>query len=223
MGQQTFLPLLLITALAVAVPLATSRLRWLSLPIVVGEILAGMVIGHSGFDLVETSPTLDFLKEFGFAFLMFLSGLEIDFNLLTGRTGARANKSWWQRPLPLAGLLFAGTLVLGILSGQVLGALGVVKNPLLMGLILSTTSLGVVVPVLKERGLLRAEFGQLMLIEASIADFITLVLLTVVIALGRPGTDPGSAPHTAAAGAVPGRRQRRPASGAAAAAQTDPG
>lgn len=187
MEQQTFLPLLLITALAVAVPLATSRLRRITLPIVVGEILAGIVIGHSGFDLVETSPTLDFLKEFGFAFLMFLSGLEIDFSLLTGSRNSGTGNGWWTRPLPLAALLFVGTLVLGILSGLLLGRLGVVDNPLLMGLILSTTSLGVVVPVLKERGLLRAEFGQLLLIEASIADFVTLVLLTVVIALGRPG------------------------------------
>ncbi len=187
MEQQTLLPLLLITALAVAVPLATSRLRWISLPIVVGEILAGMVIGHSGFNLVETSPTLDFLKGFGFAFLMFLSGLEIDFNLLTGSRRTGKGHPWWHRPLPMAGLLFAGTLVLGVLSGLVLGGLGVVDNPLLMGLILSTTSLGVVVPVLKERGLLRGEFGQLVLVEASIADFVTLVLLTVVIALGRPG------------------------------------
>jgi Kef-type K+ transport system membrane component KefB len=178
---------LLITALALAVPLATSRLRRFQLPFVVGEILAGILIGRSGLNLVESSPTLDFLKEFGFAFLMFLSGLELDFNLMTGRTVGSSRLSVWKRPLPMAGLVFLGTLALAILSGQLLSHLGISDYPLLMGLILSTTSLGVVVPVLKQHAQLRLPFGQLVLIEASLADFVTLVLLAVVFALGRPG------------------------------------
>ncbi len=187
MGQPNFVPLLLITVLAVVVPLVTSRLKRIQLPIVVGEILAGVIIGRSGLDLVSSSPILDFLKEFGFAFLMFLSGLELDFNLLTGGAAPNSGPSRWRRPLPLAGLVFAGTLALGILGGQLLSRLGVTDHPLLMGLILSTTSLGVVVPVLKERGQLRLPFGQVVLIEASLSDFLTLVLLAVVFAVGRPG------------------------------------
>ncbi len=65
--------------------------------------------------------------------------------------------------------------------------LGLVDSPLLMGLILSTTSLGVVVPVLKERKLLGSEFGQVMLVAASVADFVTLLLLTLVIAIRSTG------------------------------------
>lgn len=187
MHDQTFLPLLLITGLAFTVPLVTSRVRGIALPIVVGEIAAGIVIGRSGFGLVEHSATLDFLKQFGFAFLMFLSGLEIDFRLLTSGTDGREATARWRRPLPLAILLFGGTLAMGVLSGWLLGEMHVVGNPLLMGLILSTTSLGVVVPVLKEQDLLRGRFGQILLIEASIADFATLVLLTIVIALSMPG------------------------------------
>lgn len=185
--DQTFLPLLLITGLAFAVPLITSRVRGIALPIVVGEIAAGIVIGRSGFGLVEHSATLDFLKQFGFAFLMFLSGLEIDFRVLTSGSDGPGANSQWRRPLPLAILLFVGTLAMGVFSGWLLGEMQVVGNPLLMGLILSTTSLGVVVPVLKEQDLLRGRFGQMLLIEASIADFATLVLLTVAIALSMPG------------------------------------
>jgi CPA2 family monovalent cation:H+ antiporter-2 len=84
-----FLSLLLITGLAAFVPLFATGLRRLRMPIVVGEILAGMVVGQSGLDFIESSPTLDFLALFGFAYLMFLSGLEVDFGAITSRSDER--------------------------------------------------------------------------------------------------------------------------------------
>jgi Kef-type K+ transport system membrane component KefB len=66
-----FLSLLLITGLAATVPLLASRLGRLHVPIVVLEILVGMVIGKSGLDLIEPSPALEFLAAFGFTYLMF--------------------------------------------------------------------------------------------------------------------------------------------------------
>ncbi len=185
MEHDPFLALLLITALALLVPIAASRFRRVSVPIVVGEILAGILIGRSGLNLVEPSPILTFLGEFGFAYLMFLSGLEVNFELLM--TGARSRISRWKRPLPLAFLMLAGTVGLALLFALALAQIELIQNPLLMGLILSTTSLGVVVPVLKERRLLGSTFGQYVLIAASIADFITLILLTVVIAIRSRG------------------------------------
>jgi Kef-type K+ transport system membrane component KefB/Trk K+ transport system NAD-binding subunit len=189
MEHTTFLPLLLITGLAFAVPLLAARLRRFSVPIVVLEILAGIIIGRSGFDWIEPSETLSFLGEFGFAYLMFLSGLEIDFNLLSTRRIIGAEGPTWKQPLPLAVIMFLGTLVLGLAGGFGLASLGLVQDPLLMGLILSTTSLGVVVPVLKEKNVLGSEFGQAILIQASIADFATLLLLTVAIALNQGGLE----------------------------------
>ena len=67
MEHNPFTALLLITGLALAVPIIASRIRRVTLPIVVGEILAGIIIGRSGLNLIEPSPTLDFLAEFGFA------------------------------------------------------------------------------------------------------------------------------------------------------------
>lgn len=189
MEYTTFLPLLLITGLAFAVPLLASQLRRFSVPIVVLEILAGIAIGRSGLNWIEPSETLSFLGEFGFAYLMFLSGLEIDFNLLSTRNLVDADGPRWKQPLPLALIIFAGTLVLGLAGGLALAALNLVQDPLLMGLILSTTSLGVVVPVLKEKNVLGTEFGQAVLIQASIADFATLLLLTVAIALNQGGLE----------------------------------
>lgn len=187
MEHSPFLSLLLITILALLVPILANRLRRIQIPIVVGEIIAGMFIGGSGLNLVESSATLDFLAEFGFAFLMFLSGLEVDFNLLSFRTGKESGERLWERPLSLAVMMFGGTLAIAFGISMALRQSGMVRSPLLMGLILSTTSLGVVVPVLKEKEILSGRYGQALLISASISDFVTLMLLTVVIALNRRG------------------------------------
>jgi Kef-type K+ transport system membrane component KefB/Trk K+ transport system NAD-binding subunit len=181
-----FLALLLITGLAFIVPILASRFRKVLLPTVVGEIFAGIIIGYSGLNIVHPSQTLTFLAEFGFAYLMFLSGLEVDFNQLLRGTIAKKKRSFFQ-PLPIAGLIFVSTLGLALIFSLLLSQFGFTKSPFLLSLILSTTSLGVVVPVLKERDLLGSTFGQYILVTATVADFGTLLLLTVVIAVQSHG------------------------------------
>lgn len=187
MEGNAFLPLLLITGLAVAVPVTISRFRRLRLPIVVGEILAGIVIGRSGLNIVSPAPILEFLAEFGFAYLMFLSGLEVDFNVLLFASDGSSKETRWSKPLPLGVFIFLGTLLLGFLAALGLNRAGLVESPYLMALILSTTSLGIVAPVLKERGIVGSSYGQSLLVAASVADFATLLLLTVVIAVQSRG------------------------------------
>lgn len=186
MEHSPFLALLLITALAAVIPILANRLKRIQIPIVVLEIFAGIIIGHSGFNWVEPSSTLTFLAEFGFAYLMFLSGLEVDFNLLLPDSG-RSKKEFWKGPMPQALLMLAGTIGLALGAALLLERMDIVDSPILVALILSTTSLGVVVPVLKERGLLGSRYGQFMLVASSIADFVTLILLTVAIAVRRTG------------------------------------
>jgi Kef-type K+ transport system membrane component KefB len=183
--HNNFLPLLLITALAFFAPILANRLRRFSIPIVVGEIVAGIIIGRSGLNIIEPSPILDFLAEFGFAYLMFLSGLEVDFDILIPER--RKGSFSIRQPLPLALIVLAGTVGLGLVFSIFLRSLGIVESPFLMGLILSTTSLGVVVPVLKERDLLGTNYGQLLLIAASLADFVILLLVTIFIAVRSVG------------------------------------
>jgi Kef-type K+ transport system membrane component KefB/Trk K+ transport system NAD-binding subunit len=184
-GEHIFPPLLLVVGLALAVPLVLARFKRLRLPIVVGEILAGIVIGRSGFGLVTHDNTLlNLLAELGFVFLMFLSGMEVDFSSLTvsrSTLSGPAPRRWG--PLPIAAVSFALTLGLSLLVGVGLWRLGMVLNPWMMALILSTTSLGVVVPVLKERGLSSGQYGQTLVIAALVADFLTMLLITVVVGL----------------------------------------
>jgi Kef-type K+ transport system membrane component KefB len=182
--QLSFASLLIVIFLAFLVPLVLSRIRQVQLPIVVGEIIAGIVIGRSGLGLVQgPDEMLDLLAEFGFVFLMFLSGMEIDFsNISLSRSNGRRQGRRIQGPLPLGALSFGLTLVMSVALGFGLMRAGLVQNAWLMGLILSTTSLGVVMPVLKERGLSRGQYGQTLLITALIADFATMLLITVVVA-----------------------------------------
>lgn len=113
--EQRFIPLLLVVLLAFLVPLLLARFR--RIPVVVGEILAGILIGPSVLGLVHADePTLELLAEIGFAFLMFLSGLEIDFSILfaASRPGQDKKKS----PIFLSGLSFLFTVLFASDSRQ---------------------------------------------------------------------------------------------------------
>ena len=182
-GTLSFLPLLIVIFLAFLVPITLSRFKKLRLPIVVGEILVGIIIGRSGFGWVEhTEVVLDLLAELGFVFLMFLSGMEIDFSSLDLFSREKKEADQPANPVSLAGIAFILTLALSTLVGFILTWTGLTTSPWMISLILSTTSLGVVVPVLKEQGLSRGRYGQTLLIAALIADFVTMLLITVVVA-----------------------------------------
>lgn len=184
----SFQPLLLVSALAFVVPLLALRLKRFRVPVVVGEILLGMLIGRSGFGLVSYSATLQFLAEFGFAFLMFLSGLEVDVSLLRpapksageSAAGPKVRGAWKRSPLAIAGLTLALTLALAAGFALALMRLGLLSQPWMMALVLSTTSLGLIVPVLKERKETGTAHGQALLVTALAADFVTMFLITVV-------------------------------------------
>jgi Kef-type K+ transport system membrane component KefB/Trk K+ transport system NAD-binding subunit len=187
--SQSFVPLLIVVALAFFVPLVLSRFKRLSLPVVVGEILAGIVVGDSGLRLVSHEPMLEILSLLGFAYLMFLSGLEVDFDAILPRPDTWRG-SWKERinnPLSLGMLTFALTIGLALLSAWGLVMLDAADDPYLMALILSTTSLGLVMPVLKERGLTNQPYGQSLLVAAVIADFATMLLVSIYVVLHTQG------------------------------------
>lgn len=182
----SYLSLLIIVVLAAFVPIFVKKIRYLPIPVVVGEIIAGMIVGKSGFNLIEPTVSLDFLTNFGFAFLMFLSGLEIDLDLLF-LSNEGTNKNWFERPVFIASVIFISTLLLsGIISYGML-LLGWISSAPLMSLILSTTSLGIVVPILKEKELLGSAYGQDLLLSAIIADFVTMFLITVYVVIYTSG------------------------------------
>jgi Kef-type K+ transport system membrane component KefB/Trk K+ transport system NAD-binding subunit len=177
-----FLSLLIITGLAAILPLFSSWLRRLRLPLIVAEILAGMIVGRSGLNLIEPGPALDFLATFGFTYLMFLSGLEIDLSAFRFSAKDDVKSRFLRNPVALGLVNFAVTVTTAFVAALVLERFALIRNPLIMALILSTTSLGIVMPVLRERGLIATRYGQTLLITSVAADFGTLLLLTVFIA-----------------------------------------
>ena len=179
-----FLPLLVVAFLAAFVPLTLGRFKRLAVPIMVGEILAGVLVGESGLGWVRGhDPVLDLLAEIGFVFLMFLAGMEIDFSAF-GFGAEKGGESPRQAsPLWLAGAYFLATLALAAGVAFVIWKMHLATDLPLMALILSTTSLGVVVPVLKESGFIGTRYGQTLLLSALIADFVTMLLITVEVAV----------------------------------------
>ncbi len=153
--------IILIAVAAFLLPLVAGRLR---LSAVTLEILFGILVGPFALSLVEQSELLDFLAEFGFLLLMFLSGFEIDFGNIE-RQGPR--------PLMLGGLIFAITLGLSCWLAHALGYGGFVT------FLLATTSVGLVVPTLRNTRRSATRLGQSILISALLADFMTLIGVTV--------------------------------------------
>lgn len=175
---------MLVVTLAFIVPVLLARFR--RIPVVVGEIIAGIVVGPSIFGLVHgDEPTLELLAEIGFAFLMFLSGLEIDFSILFAASQRKRRNG--PGVFLLATISFMLTLGLALALGFGLTRMRFVRDPWMMTLILSTTSLGIVVPVLKERRLSSGRFGQAILLAALLADFLTMFLITVYVAVRSTG------------------------------------
>src|SRR6266496_6275818 len=167
MPDVSFVNLLVVVSVAVAAPLAVGYFPRLRIPAVVLEIIGGIIIGPSVLGWVRVDLPVAILALFGLAFLLFLAGLEIDVHRLRGRL------------LRFALFGYLVTLVLGYGAGATFDAAGWVSQPLLLAIALSATSLGLVVPVLKDAGQVHSEVGQSALAAASIADFGAIVLLSL--------------------------------------------
>lgn len=174
--------LMIVVAIAFLIPIVLHQLRLKALPVVVAEIVAGLIIGRSGLNIIEEDTWLELLSLFGFIYLMFLSGLEIDFSSFK-RKKTPGKKA--PNPLLISLIVFVGILALsyGLSVGFV--TLGFIGDPYLMTIIIATISLGVVMPVLKERQMIGTPYGQTLLLITVISDFVTMILLAVYIsALG---------------------------------------
>ena len=170
-------------------PILINRLRITFLPVVVAEILMGILIGHSFLNIVERDAMLNILSTLGFIFLMFLSGLEIDFKAFKKDKGALEDNEKSKEPghLQLALTVFLFIMVISIVFAYAFKWFGLIDDVLLMIIIISTISLGVVVPTLKEMNIMRTTIGQFILLVAVLADLVTMILLTAYGTLHASG------------------------------------
>src|SRR5512132_141728 len=156
-----------VAAAALAAPLALGLFPRIRLPAIVLEIVLGIVIGPHVLGWVSIDTPIRVMSLLGLAFLLFLSGLEVEYERFRGRL------------LRLTALGYAISFGLALLIGLGLHASGLVKSPLLIGIALSATSLGIVIPVLKDAGQIGTPFGQLVVAGSSIAEIATIILLSL--------------------------------------------
>ncbi|MGN7389761.1 monovalent cation:proton antiporter family protein [Bacillus safensis] len=182
--------LVVVIIVAFFTPILLHRFK-LTIPVVVAEIIMGLIIGKSGLQLVvEHDAWLDTLSMLGFIFLMFLSGLEIDFSSFESKKKARELPNGLKEPntFKAATIIFLGVFCMSFILSYAFVLAGFIQNAFLMTLIISTISLGVVVPTLKEEKLMQTNIGQIILLVAVIADLVTMILLAVFSSIYGDGT-----------------------------------
>jgi Kef-type K+ transport system membrane component KefB len=162
-----FTNLLIVVAVGLLAPLALGFFPRLRLPAIVLELVLGIAIGPSGLGWVKPDLPVSILALVGLAFLLFLSGLEIDVERLRGRI------------LKLTTVGFALSFAIAIILGLGLKAGGFVRSPLFIAIVLAASSVSVIFPVLKDSNNTGSSFGQLVLASASIAEFGAIILLSL--------------------------------------------
>jgi Kef-type K+ transport system membrane component KefB len=163
-----FTNLLIVVAAGFAAPFALGFFPRVRLPAIVFELVLGILLGPAVLGWVSVDQPVAVMSLIGLAVLLFLAGIEIEFEKLRGKV-LRAT---------LVGfvLSFAIAIVLGLILKQA----GLVKQPIFLAVLLCATSLGVLVPVLKDAGQINSTFGQLVIAAGSIADFGAVILLSLL-------------------------------------------
>jgi Kef-type K+ transport system membrane component KefB len=165
--------IVLVPLLAVVAPLLASLVgRVARIPLVVFEIVLGLIIGPSVLGWVPQSDALDAVANFGLAFLFFMAGNEIDFAAIRGRPLRRASLGW------LVSLL-VGVAVAALLSPSLPSAVYV-------GIALTSTALGTLMPVLRDAGELRTPFGRAVTAVGAVGEFGPLLAISLFLSGRRP-------------------------------------
>lgn len=168
--------LLILTVIASLAPLLLGLAPRLRIPSVVLEIAVGVIVGPSVLGLVRIDQTVQIIALLGMAFLLFLAGLEVDPHHLSGPL------------LRMALIGYVVSLAIGVAAGSGFGAVGWVRDPMLMAVALSATSLGLVVPVLKDAGRADQAMGQTTITASFVAVFASVVLLSLLFSVSGGST-----------------------------------
>jgi Kef-type K+ transport system membrane component KefB len=161
--------LFVILMIAFLAPLAAGFMTKLLLPALVFEIVLGIIVGPSVLGLVKLTNPISLLSDLGLSALIFLAGFELDLQRVRGR------------PLELATAGWVLSVALGILAGLVLMATGVIVSELYVGLALTTTALGTLLPIIRDAGLLPTRFGTHVLAIGSLGEFGPIIAIAVVL------------------------------------------
>src|SRR3954447_16343430 len=166
--------LVMVVAAALAGVIVLTMAPRLTIPVVVVELLLGIVIGPQGFDIAALDPTTRLLGNLGLGMLFFFAGYEIDFDRIKGR------------PLELAAAGWAISLALAYGIGGALAAAGVILSFLYTGSAMATTAIGTLIPILSDAGEIRTRFGTFLLGAGAVGEFGPILLVTLILSSGHP-------------------------------------
>ena len=160
--------LVVVTLAALAAIVAGVTQPRLAIPVVVIEILGGILVGPDVLDLADPDQFIEFFSNLGLGMLFFFAGYEIDFERIRGH------------PLRLAVLGWGISLILAYSIGGVLAAAGIVLSLLYTGSAMATTAIGTLIPILSDSGELRTRFGTRLLAAGAMGEFGPILLITLV-------------------------------------------
>lgn len=163
--------LVLIPLLAVAAPLlARGVRRAVRVPIIVFELILGILIGPAVLGWVEPNIVIERLGDLGLAMLFFMAGSEIDFRAIAGRPLVRASLGWLT------------SLVLGIGVGLLVAP---TESVVVIAVALSSTALGTLMPILRDAGEMHTAFGRVVTAIGSVGEFLPLIAISVLLSTRR--------------------------------------
>lgn len=166
--------LILIMTIAVLAPLLAYGVgRWLPVPLVIFEILLGILVGPDVLGWAHQADGLDTLSDLGLAMLIFLAGYEIEFDKIRGDTLKRSVRAW---------LI---SLVLGLVLACALAGWSYAKG-VYIGTALVSTALGTILPVLRDSGDLHSRFGSVMMAFGAVGEFGPIIAMALLLSGRSP-------------------------------------
>ena len=172
--QQDVGAFVLMSLIAVLAPILAARVaHWIPVPLVVFEILLGVLLGPQGLGLGKHGEFIDTLADFGLATLMFLAGYEIDFGRIAGPPLRRAALGW----LLGLGLALGAALLIADSAGEAV----------YIGAAMATTALGTILPIVRDAELLETPFGRAIMAVGSVGEFGPIVAVALFLSGRSPG------------------------------------
>ena len=162
-------PIFVIFVVAVAAPLLAQTRLGSRVPVVVIEVLLGVIIGPHVLQLIENDTFLATMRSVGMVAVMFMAGMEIDFNRIKGNPLSLAVRGWFSSVV-LAGLVVA-----------VLHVIPDVQAPMMVVIALTTTGLGTLLPILRDSGQLEAPFGRMLLAAGTLGEVGPIVAVSLAL------------------------------------------
>jgi Kef-type K+ transport system membrane component KefB len=163
-----------VAVVAAIAPFVVDLPRRIAVPVVVVEIALGILVGPQVLGIVDEDVLIEFLGQFGLAFLFFMAGLEIDFKQIRGRPTQLAARGW------------VLSVALGFAVAGLLHVAGIIVSDLLVGAAMATTALGALMPILHDAGEVDTRFGTFVVAAGAVGEFGPIVLVALLL---TPTTD----------------------------------